>query len=73
VALKREVGSGVVSGESSVGLLVFVTLVCVWAYFCYSGGCLCQGLQGLGLSKVGILGWSAGDESVGGRGRLVTG
>jgi hypothetical protein len=28
---------------------------------------------GLGLYKVGIVGWSVGDECVGGRGSLVTG
>jgi hypothetical protein len=30
-------------------------------------------LQGFGLCKVDIVGWSAGDECVGGRGSLVTG
>jgi hypothetical protein len=28
---------------------------------------------GCGLCKVGIVGWSAGDECVGGRGSLMTG
>jgi hypothetical protein len=55
------------------GLLVFVVFVCVWVYFCCSGGYLCQGLKGLGMCKVGIVGWSASDECVGGRCRLVTG
>jgi hypothetical protein len=30
-------------------LLGFVVLVHVWVYFCCSGGCLCQGLQGAGI------------------------
>jgi hypothetical protein len=31
-------------------LFGFVTLACVWMYFCCcSGGCLCQGLQGAGV------------------------
>jgi hypothetical protein len=34
VALKVEMGSGMVSGESSVGAVVFVVLVCVCVYFC---------------------------------------
>jgi hypothetical protein len=38
------------------GLLGFVTLRCVWVYFCCSVGYLCQGLQGVGLVKVGTVG-----------------
>jgi hypothetical protein len=54
--------------------LGFVTLVCVWVYFCCcSVGCLCQGLQGLGLCKVQIIDWSAGCDCVGERSSLVTG
>jgi hypothetical protein len=34
---------------------------------------LCQGLQDFGLCKLGIVGWSAGNECVGGKGSLVTG
>jgi hypothetical protein len=41
-------------------------LLCVFG--CISvvvvGGFLCQGLQGLRLCKVGIVGWSAGGEYV---------
>jgi hypothetical protein len=36
-------------------LLGFVTLVCVWVYFC-SGGCLCQGLQEARECTVGTVG-----------------
>jgi hypothetical protein len=36
-------------GEAVWGLLGFVALVCVWEYFCCSVGCLCQGLQGVGV------------------------
>jgi hypothetical protein len=58
--------------EAARGLLVFVVLVCVCVYFCCcSRGCLCYGCWGLGLGKVGIVGWSVGDECVGGRGSLV--
>jgi hypothetical protein len=50
-----------------------MALVYVWVYFCCCGiGCLCQGLQELGLCKVGIVGWSAGGECIGGRGSLLT-
>jgi hypothetical protein len=36
-----------VSEGSGVRLLGFVALVSICVYFCYySGGCLCQGLQG---------------------------
>jgi hypothetical protein len=60
-------------GESVKGLQVFVVLMCVWVYFCCcSGRCLCQGLQGLGLCKVGVISLLPGDECVGGRGSLVT-
>jgi hypothetical protein len=34
---------------------------------------LVSGIAGVGLCKVGIVGWSAGDECEGGRGSLVTG
>jgi hypothetical protein len=65
---------GWVHGGSNVGLLGFVALVCVWVnFFCCSVGCLGQGLQGLGLCKVGIVGWSAGCECIGGRSCVVTG
>jgi hypothetical protein len=50
VALKR-------AGQEKGGLgrgrdteaTVFVTLVHVWAYFCCSSGCVCQGLQEAGV------------------------
>jgi hypothetical protein len=32
-----------------------------------------RGCRGLGLCKVGIVGWSVGDEYIGGRVSLVTG
>jgi hypothetical protein len=58
-ALKGELGKGVFGGEVVWVLLGFVALVCVWVYFCCcSGGCLCQGLQELGLCTVGKLGAS---------------
>jgi hypothetical protein len=61
-------------GKTVWVLVIFVVLVHVWVYFCCcSVGCLCQGLQGSGLCKVGIVSWSAGDEFVGGRDSLVTG
>jgi hypothetical protein len=61
-------------GELKVlGLLNFVALVCVWAYFCCSGGGLCQDFRGLGLCAVGTVGYSAGDEYVGGRVSVVKG
>jgi hypothetical protein len=49
-------------GETVSGMLGFVALVCVWVYFCCSVRCLCQGLGGLLLCKVGIVGWPAGCE-----------
>jgi hypothetical protein len=62
---------GCMNGGSSEGLLFFVVLVCVLMYFCcFSRRC---SVRGLGLCKVGILGWSVGDECVGGRCSLVTG
>jgi hypothetical protein len=65
---------GWVSGKSNVGAAGFCVLVCVWVCFCCcSVGCLCQGLWGLGLCKVGTVVWSAGGEWVGGRGSVVTG
>jgi hypothetical protein len=59
-------------GEAVQGLLVFVVLVCVWVYFCCcSGVCCVRDCRRLGLCKVVIVGWSAGDECVGGKGSLV--
>jgi hypothetical protein len=49
VALRRGVGKvvGGWMGEEVWGLLSFISLLRVWVYFCcYSGGCLCKGLQG---------------------------
>jgi hypothetical protein len=56
------------------GLQCFVTLVCVF-------GCISVGVfsacvrecRGLGLCKVGIVGWSACGECMGERDSLVTG
>jgi hypothetical protein len=56
-------------GEEIWELLGFVAIVCVWVNFCCTVGCLCQGLQGLGLCKVGTVGSSVGGECEGGRGR----
>jgi hypothetical protein len=50
VALTRKVGKGVGEWGNSMGaLLGFLVFVCVWVYFCCSGRCLCQGLQGTGV------------------------
>jgi hypothetical protein len=76
VALKVEIGSGWVNGESSVGATVFVVLVCVWVYFCccrLSGFFFVRDCRALGLCKVDIVCCSVGDECEGGRGSLVTG
>jgi hypothetical protein len=62
-----------VGGEEVWGLLDFVVLVCVWVYFCCSCGCLCQGLQGLGLYTVGTVSQSAGGECVRGSSSVLTG
>jgi hypothetical protein len=44
-------------GEDVWGLQGFVGLICVWVYFCCcSGGCMCQGLQGIGVCIVGTIG-----------------
>jgi hypothetical protein len=41
-----------VSGGSSRGADGFMALVCVFLYLdCCSVGCLCQGLQGIGVVK----------------------
>jgi hypothetical protein len=55
-------------------LLVFMNLVCVWVYFhfCCARG-LCQGLQGVKVCRIVVVGYSAGGESVGGRGSVGTG
>jgi hypothetical protein len=72
VALKGEVGSGV-SGEAVWGYW-FLWSLCVFG--CISvvveGACV-KDCRGLGLYTVGIVGWSAGDECIGGRGSLVIG
>jgi hypothetical protein len=67
------VGGGWVSEGSSEGSAGFCgPCMCLGIFLCWSVRCLCQGLQGLVLCKVGIVGWSAGDECVGGRCSLVT-
>jgi hypothetical protein len=66
VALKGEAGS-------SVGTAGFCGSYVCWVYFCCSGGACVRDCRGLGLCKIGIVGWSAGDECVGGRGSLVLG
>jgi hypothetical protein len=54
VALKRGGGKrGWWVGLEVWRLLGFVAFLCVWVYFCCcSGGCLCQGLQGLGCVQL---------------------
>jgi hypothetical protein len=42
-------------------------------FCCCSIGCCVRDCRRLGLCKVGVVGWTAGDECVGGRGSLVTG
>jgi hypothetical protein len=61
-------------GEAEWALL-FLWSLCVFG--CISvvvveGACV-RGFRGFGLYKIGIVGWSVGDECVGGRGSLVTG
>jgi hypothetical protein len=51
-ATKREFGKvvGVSMGEEVWELPGFVALGCVWVHFCcFSGGYLCQALQGAGV------------------------
>jgi hypothetical protein len=65
---------GWVSVESSARAPVFLVPVCVWVYFCYCRrGCCVRDCRGLGLCKVGIVGYSVGDECEAGRDTLVTG
>jgi hypothetical protein len=47
----RRVGKrGEKVGEVVWGLLGFLALLCVWIYLCCcTVGCLCQGLQGVGV------------------------
>jgi hypothetical protein len=77
VALKRgEAGKEVkrwVDELRGMGLLCFVTLVCVWVYFCcYSGGCCVRDCRGLELCTLNTVGYLAGGEYIGGRGSMVT-
>jgi hypothetical protein len=64
---------GWVSEENSVVGAVFVVLVCAWyiSVVVEEGVCV-RGCRGLGLCKVGIVGWSVGDECDRGRDTLVT-
>jgi hypothetical protein len=75
VELKGEAGSEVSEWESGVGAAKFCgPCVCVSVCFCCcSIGCCVRDCRRLGLCKVGVVGWTAGDECVGGRGSLVTG
>jgi hypothetical protein len=60
--------------QCSVGVTVFVILVCVWVYFCcFRRGFFFRDCRCLDLCKVGIVGWSVGDECEGGRGSLLSG
>jgi hypothetical protein len=73
VALTGEVGSGVDEwGKQCRGCW------CLWSlcvFVCISvvviEGALVRGCRGLGLCNVFIVGWSAGDDCVGGRDSLV--
>jgi hypothetical protein len=74
VALKLEVGSGV--GEWGKQCGGYWVLWPLYVFGCISvavvkGTCI-KDCRGLGLCIVGIVGWSAGDECVRGRGSLVT-
>jgi hypothetical protein len=61
-------------GEEIWGLLDFLALACVWVYFCCcSGGCLCQGFQGVKGVYGGTVDYSVGDECVGGGSSVVIG
>jgi hypothetical protein len=63
-----------VSGGSSAGAAGFCGPCACLGDFCFVvGGAFVRDCRELGLCKVGILGWSAGVECVGGRGILVTG
>jgi hypothetical protein len=75
VALNGEVGSGVGEWGRQIGVCWFVWSLCVFRYisvFVVEGACV-RDCTGLRLCKVAIVGWSVVDESVGGRGSLVTG
>jgi hypothetical protein len=66
-------GSGVYEwGKQCEGCCFCGPCVCLSIFLFCRRGCLCYGLQGLGLCKVGIVG-SVGDECEGGRSSLVTG
>jgi hypothetical protein len=73
VALKEEVGSGVDEWGKQCGGYWFLLSFCVFG--CISvvveGACV-RDCRGLGFCKVGIVGWSAGHECVGGSDSLVT-
>jgi hypothetical protein len=68
VALKRGAGDkGWVGGGRGVEAAGFCGPYVCLVYFCCSGGCLCQGLQGLGLCTAGTVGQAAGGECIGGK------
>jgi hypothetical protein len=75
VALKGEVRSGVDEWRKQSGGCWFLWSLCVFG--CISvvvvEGASVRDCKGYGLCKVVIVGWSVGDECVGGRGCLVTG
>jgi hypothetical protein len=54
--------------RSNVGAAGFVALVCVWMHFCCSA-CV-RDCRGTGVCTVGIVGWLAGGECVGGWGSV---
>jgi hypothetical protein len=69
------VGSGMGEWGKQCRGFLFVLSLCV--FLCISVvlvevACV-RDCRGLGLCKVGIVGWSVGNECVGGRGSLVTG
>jgi hypothetical protein len=74
IALKGEARSGVGEWGKWCGSCLVLLPLCVFE--CISvvmlGGCV-RDCRELGLCKVGIVGWSAGGECVGGRDSLETG
>jgi hypothetical protein len=74
VALTGDVGSGMCEWGKQCGGCWFLWSLCVLGCISVVVEHACvRDCRVLGLCKVAIVGWSAGDECVGGRGNLVTG
>jgi hypothetical protein len=74
MALKGEVGSGVGEWGKHCSDCWFLWSFCVFG--CISvvvEGAFVRNCRGMGLCKVGVVGWSVGDDYVGVTGTLVTG